>query len=110
MSAVRLYVWQRISAALMAPLVLLHLGTIVYAVTAGLSAGEILARTQGSFFWGFFYAVFVLAAAIHAAIGLRAILIEWTGLATKTAARVAAGFAFMLVVLGLRAVVAVVLS
>jgi fumarate reductase subunit C len=57
--------------------VAVHLATIVYAVQGGLSAGEILARTRGSAGWLAFYAVFVLAAALHAPIGLRAICIEW---------------------------------
>ena len=110
LSGVRLYTWQRLSAAIMAPLVVLHLGTILYAVNAGLSAAEILARTQGSVFWGAIYSVFVLAAAIHAAIGLRTILVEWARLRPVSAGWVSAGFALVLLVLGLRAVGAVVLS
>lgn len=109
MTGVRLYVWQRLSAAVMAPLVVLHLGTILYAVNSGLSATEILGRTQGSVFWGLIHGVFVLAASIHAAIGLRAILVEWTGLRGKSAGWVSAIFGLVLLVLGLRAVVSVVL-
>ncbi len=109
LTSAQLYVLQRLSAALLAPLVLIHLGLIVYAVQDGLSAAEILSRTRGSLVWAGFYSVFVIAAAIHAAIGLRAIAAEsfaWRG------ARLDAlmyGAAFLLMALGARAVAAVVL-
>ena len=45
---VRLYVWQRATAALMVPLLLVHLAVIFYATRKGLSAADILARTRGS--------------------------------------------------------------
>ena len=45
---VRLYVWQRATAALMAPLVLVHIAVIFYATRPGLSAADILSRTHGS--------------------------------------------------------------
>lgn len=60
----------------MAPLVLLHLGVMIYATQGELRVADILSRTQGSLFWGLIYGVFVLAVAIHAAIGLRIILLE----------------------------------
>jgi fumarate reductase subunit C len=72
-----LWVAQRASAAVLAVCVIVHLATIIYAVQGGLSAAEILARTRGSAGWLAFYAVFVLAATVHAPIGLRAICIEW---------------------------------
>jgi len=77
MVELRLYLAQRISAAIMAPLVLVHLGVMIYAIQGGLSADEILARTRGSLLWGSFYGLFVLAVAVHAAIGVRNILSEW---------------------------------
>ena len=46
-----LFVLQRLTALIMAPLVLVHLGLIVYAVRDGLTAAEILARTQGHWGW-----------------------------------------------------------
>ena len=76
----RLYMLQRITALLMAPLVLGHLAVMVYAIQGGLSAAEILGRTQDSVAWFLFYGVFVVAVAIHGAIGLRAIAHEWGGL------------------------------
>ena len=75
-----LYVLQRATAALMVPLVVGHLATIFYATGRGLSAAEILGRTRGSVGWGLYYALFVLAASTHGAIGMHAIIGEWTTL------------------------------
>ncbi|MCH7570046.1 MAG: hypothetical protein IH919_05675 [Deltaproteobacteria bacterium] len=50
----------------LAPLVLVHIVTVIYAIRGGLSAAEILSRTQGSLFWGGLYGLFVLAAALPA--------------------------------------------
>jgi fumarate reductase subunit C len=107
---VRLYVLQRGSAALMLPLVLLHLAVIFYASSHDLSAADIFARTRGSAFWGTFYAVFVVAAAIHAAIGVRVIAAEWAGLRGAAPALVMWSFGLLLAALGLTAVAAVVLA
>ena len=60
-SQAKRWYWQRISAMLLALLVLVHLAVMVYAVRGGLSAAEILGRTQGSWAFGAFYALFVLA-------------------------------------------------
>ncbi|MEM7319660.1 MAG: succinate dehydrogenase [Pseudomonadota bacterium] len=80
MLTLRLYVLQRITALMMAPLVLGHLAVMIYAVQGGLSAAEILGRTQGSILWFLFYGTFVVAVSVHGAIGLRAIAHEWGGL------------------------------
>ncbi len=109
MNEVRLYIAQRLTAAIMAPLVIGHLIVIVYAVQGGLSAEEILARTQGSLFWAFFYALFVLAAGIHAAIGLRNVAAEWLRFRGRAADWTMLGIALVLIALGLRAVWAVTL-
>jgi fumarate reductase subunit C len=106
---VRLYLWQRLSAALMLPLVLVHLVVIFYAMRRGFSAAEILARTRGSLAWTAFYGVFVVAAAVHAPIGLRTVLAEWTPIGGRTRDFAAIAFGILLVGLGLRAVAAVVL-
>lgn len=103
----RLFALQRLTALILAPLVLVHLALILYAIRGGLTAGEILGRTQGSVPWALFYGAFVLAAAIHGPIGLRNILIEWAGAQRRTANRIAAVTAAILIVLGLRAVWAV---
>lgn len=102
-----LFIAQRLSALVLAPLVLVHLGVILWAVRGGLTAGEILGRTQGSAFWALFYGLFVLAAAVHAPIGIRNILREWTGLSRPAADGLALGLAIVMVVAGFRAVFAV---
>jgi fumarate reductase subunit C len=107
---VRLYIWQRATAALMLPLVLVHIALIFYATRHGLSAADILARTRGSVAWASFYGVFVVAAAIHASIGVRNVVAEWSRLKDRGAGIVAVIVGILLLVLGLRAVAAVVLS
>ena len=81
---VLLWTAQRISAAVLALCVLVHLVTMIYAVKNGLSAAEVLGRTRGNPGWAAFYALFVAAVAVHAPIGLRTILSEilgWRGAA-----------------------------
>lgn len=107
---VRLYVLQRLSAALLAPLVLGHVAMILYATGHGLSAAEILGRTRGNVGWGLFYGVFVLAAALHAGIGVRQIAMEWGRLRGNALDVVMFGVAALVALLGLRAVYAVVLA
>jgi fumarate reductase subunit C len=104
---VRLWAAQRATAAVLAVCVAVHLVTIIYAVRGGLTAAEILSRTHGSIAWAAFYAAFVLAAAIHAAVGLRNILAEWVGWRGAGAGVAVAAFALLLVATGLRAVWAV---
>ena len=109
MLGIRLYLAQRLSAMVMAPLVIGHIAAMIYAVRGGLDAAEILSRTQGSVLWGLFYGVFVVAVSIHAAIGLRVVVHEHL----KLAGRVLDGFTLVvglgLLALGGRAVIAVVL-
>lgn len=98
---------QRLSAMVLAPLVLLHLATMIYAVQDGLSAAEILARTRGSMLWGGIYGLFIAAACVHGAIGLRVILREMTPLRGAGANLAALAFVIAIVALGLRAVAAI---
>jgi fumarate reductase subunit C len=106
---VRLYVWQRLTAALMVPLVLVHVAVIFYATRKGMSAADILGRTRGSIAWAAFYATFVAAVAVHAAIGVRNVVVEWSPLGERPAGIVATVLGCGLLMLGLRAVAAVVL-
>src|SRR5690606_32992976 len=55
-SAARRWYWQRISAMAVTVFVLAHLALVTWAVRGGLSAAEVLGRTQGSVGWGVFYA------------------------------------------------------
>jgi fumarate reductase subunit C len=104
----RRWYWQRVSAMVLALCVLVHLAVMIYAVRGGLSAAEILGRTQGN--WGFaaFYAVFVVACAVHVPLGLANIAQEWWGMRERTALWLARAFAVLLLAAGLRAVYAVV--
>lgn len=104
MSQTALWVAQRVTAAILAVCVVVHLATIIYAVQGGLTAAEILGRTRGSTAWLAFYTLFVLAAAIHAPIGLRTVLgewLKWRGVSREIALTF---FSIFLVLLGMRAV------
>ena len=105
----RLYILQRATAVLMVPLLIAHLALIFYATRRGLTAADILARTRGSWLAGSAYGVFVAAAAIHAAIGVRTVAAEWAGLAGRRLDLAMWAVGAVLMGLGLRAVVAVVL-
>ena len=107
MLSLRLYMLQRVTALLMAPLVLGHLAVMIYAVQGGLSAAEILGRTQGSVAWFLFYGTFVVAVAIHGAIGLRVIAFEWAGVRGAALTTLMWGTGLALVAMGARAVWAV---
>lgn len=109
MIGMRLYLAQRISALVMAPLVIGHIAVMIYAVQNGLSASEILSRTQGSVWWGAFYGLFVAAVAIHAAIGVRAIIFETFQTPARWLNPLTWLIGLSLLVLGGRAVAAVVL-
>lgn len=100
-----LWVAQRLSAAVLAVVVVIHLATMVYVIHGGLSAAQILSRTRGSVAWLVVYGTFVTAVAIHGPIGLRNILTEWAALTPRLATTVSVLFAALLFVLGWRAVI-----
>jgi fumarate reductase subunit C len=106
----RLYLWQRATAALMVPLVLVHIAVIFYATRKGMTAADILSRTHGSIVWASYYGLFVAAAAIHASIGVRSVLTEWSPLTDRRAGLLSLLFGLLLAALGARAVFAVVLT
>lgn len=102
--------WQRISAMVLALCVVVHLGVMIYAVRGGLSAAEILGRTRGSWSFGAFYTVFVVACAVHVPVGMANIAREWWGIGARNALLGARLFAVVLLLTGLRAVWAVVIG
>jgi fumarate reductase subunit C len=102
-----LFLVQRLSAAVLALAVAAHLATILHAIRGGLTAGEILARTHGNLAFFAFYSLFVVAVAFHAPIGLRNVIREWTPWRGGLLDLALAIFAVMLLVLGMRAVLAV---
>ena len=104
----RRWYWQRISAMVLALCVVIHLAGMVWAVRGGLSAAEILSRTQGNLLFAAFYAVFVLACAVHVPLGLETIAREWLGIPRKAGRALALGFALLILVMGLRAIYGVV--
>ena len=106
----RLYLLKRISALIMAPLVLGHIAVMAYAMQGGLTSAEILDRTQGSLFWALFYGLFVLAASVHAATGLRVIAQEWLRLEGAALNALTCLLGLGLLALGGQAVYAVVAS
>ncbi len=108
MIGTRLYLLQRLSALVMAPLVLGHLAVMIYAVQNGLSAGEILERTRGSLWWGAFYGLFVAAVSVHAAIGLRVVTNETLKIPPAWLTPLMWAVGLMLALSGARAVFAVV--
>ncbi|MEA2884065.1 MAG: fumarate reductase subunit [Bradyrhizobium sp.] len=105
-----LYIAQRGTAVILAFAVTVHLVTIIYAIRGGLTAGDILARTHGNRWFLGFYLVFVLAAAIHAPIGLRSILREWAKWCDRSLDIAMIAFSALLLVLGVRAALAVYLA
>lgn len=102
-----LFLLQRMTAAILAVAVCVHLVTIFYAVHSGLTAGQILSRTEGNVLFFVFYLIFVVAAAIHAPIGLKNVLAEWLGWRGSSCDAALIAFAFLLIVLGSRAAWAV---
>ncbi len=104
-----LFLAQRASAMVLALAVSVHLATILYAVRGGLTAGEVLARTRGNHWFFAFYLLFVLAVAVHAPIGLRNVLREWTAWRGRSLDVALALLALLLLALGVRAAVAVYL-
>jgi fumarate reductase subunit C len=104
-----LFALQRESAMVLAFAVTVHLVTILYAVRGGLTAGEVLARTRGNGWFLAFYLLFVVAVAVHAPIGLRNILREWTSWRGRSLDVALAVFAAGLLYLGVRAALAVYL-
>jgi fumarate reductase subunit C len=104
----RRWYWQRLSAMVLAICVLVHIGVLIYAVRGGLTAAAILARTHDNVAFAAFYAVFVIACAIHVPIGLAHIAREWWSFGERSALWSSRAFAVVLLWMGLRAVYAVV--
>jgi fumarate reductase subunit C len=105
----RAWVAQRVSAAVLAVCVAVHLATMIFAVHGGLSAATMLGRTRGSVAWATFYGLFVVAVAIHAPLGLRTVAAEWLGWRGRAANLVWCAVGILLLGLGARAVAAVAL-
>lgn len=88
--------------------VVVHLVGMTLAVRGGLSAAEIVSRTQGSVAWALFYGVFVLACALHVPAGLMNIASEWWRWPARRALWLGRVAGLVILIAGLRAVYAVV--
>ena len=104
----KLFLLQRLSAVVLAPMVLIHLLLIFYAVKQGMTGEDILQRTAGSPLWAIFYLAFVVTVSIHAPIGLRNVLNEWTGLSKSITNKLMVALFVIFILLGLRSVIAVI--
>lgn len=100
----RLYVLQRLTAAMMAPMVIAHLVTILYATRAELTASSIIERVQSSPWLIVFYTAFVVMVAIHAPLGLRKILVEWVRILPRSANIISLALFVIFLMMGLRGV------
>jgi fumarate reductase subunit C len=103
----KLWYLQRASAMVLALCVLVHLAIIIYASRSGLTAAQILGRTRGSVPFASFYALFVVACAIHVPIGLKSIAVEWLHWRGRSVSAATVLVAIAILTLGLRAVYAV---
>ena len=102
----KLWYAQRISAMILGLCVSIHLIIIFYAIRGGLTAEEILGRTQGNIAFAIFYEIFVLACFVHAPIGVANILEEsfCKGFISKA---LSWGLAALIITLGTAAVIGV---
>ena len=99
----KLWYAQRISAMVLGLCVVIHLLIIFYAIRGGLSAQEILGRTQGNLAFAIFYEIFVLACFVHAPIGVANILQE-TFPKSRLANPISSLLALLILILGTVAV------
>ena len=100
----KLWYAQRISAMVLGICVAVHLVIIFYAIRGGITAQEILGRTQGNVLFALFYEIFVIACFVHAPIGMANILQE-TFPKSGIAKPVASTLGIFILVLGSTAVV-----
>ena len=103
----RLFLLQRVSAIVLAVAVVIHLAGILIAVRSDLTAAAVLARTRGNGLFLAYYSVFVMATAVHAPIGLRTVVREWSQWRGRSLDFAMAVLGGVILVLGLRAAFAV---
>jgi len=99
-----LFLAQRVSALVLAPLIVVHLITIIFVSGENLSADEILLRTQGNYYWAFYYGLFVISASVHGAIGLRVVIQEIFVLRQTYLNVIASAVGLLVLILGFRAI------
>jgi fumarate reductase subunit C len=99
---------QRLSAMVLTLCVAIHLATMIWVVHGGLRAADVIARLTGNLAWSLFYAIFVIAAAVHVPVGLRRIADEWLNWRGAWASRASVLIGIALTLAGLRAVYALI--
>ena len=100
----RRWLIQRVSAMVLAVSVIVHLSVIIMATQNGVSAAEIVERIQDNYAWMVFYILFVVAAALHAPIGLRTVIRETTGMQGKFPGFISSSIGVILLIMGVQAV------
>jgi fumarate reductase subunit C len=100
----RAWYLQRISAMVLTIFVVIHLVIMMFAIHGGLTASEILDRTRSSPLVGLFYALFVIACAIHVPIGVTKIAQEWASLSSAMARRISWFLTALILIMGFAAV------
>lgn len=73
---IKLWLAHRLTGMALGLFVIIHLVTILVVIKGGLSAAEVMERTSRNFIVAIFYGLFVIAAAVHSAIGLRTVAHE----------------------------------
>ncbi len=101
------FVTQRVTGALLALLLLIHLITIMFAVQGDLSVSEIVARVRGNVAWITFYGLFIIIVVMHAMIGLRNILTEMSNLNRRVIDLAVITYAAVTLILGVEAIKAI---
>lgn len=79
---IKLWLVHRLTGMALGLFVIIHLVTILVVIQGGLSAAEIMERTSSNFIVISFYGLFITAAAVHSALGLRTVAQEvfnWKG-------------------------------
>ncbi len=106
---IKLWLAHRLTGMALGLFVVIHLITMIVVIQGGLSAAEIMERTSSNILVGIFYALFVIAAAIHGSIGLRTVaqeVLNWRGASLNV---VILAFFALLCVMGLAAIKGLVL-
>ena len=106
---IKLWLAHRLTGMALGLFVIIHLITIITVIQGGLSAAEIMERTNSNFIVAVFYGLFVIAAAVHSAIGLRTVaqeVLKWNGISLNVV--ILTFFSFLCVV-GMAAIIGLVL-
>lgn len=105
---IKLWLAHRLTGMALGLFVIIHLVTILVVIKGGLSAAEVMERTSSNFIVAIFYGLFVIAAAVHSAIGLRTVAYEVLNWKRSTLNVMALIFFAFLCVVGIAAIIGLV--